>query len=275
MRLTLGNLDASAEVKDEGTVRSPQTGRDLHTATVRIRGSGDDKQQEVEELLKGQSTTLTDPESGRVYGFRLATSTTSNTGVWSFTLELTERENLLPTAVVVDGIRLIPTRYAESAEQDELITIQMRTKTQGEQTELLEDQLANWRAFRPVIREGVQDQPRSMRFGPVCTWSSHGEVTKYQLTLVEEGFDEINRRTATGKLVRALMSGPEKKNAEKLLLDLEAQVGALLAALEEAGVLDANATAAVRAREATPRAARRLLRVDDVDNQDWLSDEGD
>lgn len=274
MQLTLGNLTVSAEVEDEGTVRSPHTGRDLHTATVKIRGSGDDKQQELEELVHARATTLSDADSGRVYAFRLAGSMTSDHGSWSFTLKLTERENVVPTAVIVDGIRLVPTRYAESAEQDGLVTIQMRTETQGEQTELLASQLANWRAFRPVLREDVQDQPRSMRFG-LCTWSSHGAVTKHQLTLVEEGLDEINRRTVVGKLVRALMSGPEKKNTEKLLLDLEARVEALLVALEEGGVLDSNATAAVRVTEATPLAARRLLRVDDVDDEDWLSDEGD
>jgi hypothetical protein len=197
----------------------------------------------------------------------------SNTGAWSFTLELIERENVVPTAVIVDGIRLVPTRYTESANDEGLITIRMRTETQGEGTEVLEDQLANWTAFRPVLREGVQDQPRSMELGR-CIWSSHGEVTKHQLTLVEEGINEINRRSTKGKLIRAL-DGPEKKNAQKLVLDLEARVGALLGVLEERGVLDSDATAVLRATEATPRGARRLLRVDDVDDEDWVSDEYD
>lgn len=265
MRLTLGDMSGSAEVEREATLRSPHTGEQLHTATVRIRGAGSGRET-VQQQLDVPGAVVTDPDSGRVYRFRVAGSTDSSDGSWSFKLDLTEEEDVTPTAVIINGVRLTPTRYTEWAE-DGLVTILAQVQTEGQTTVALEDQLRRRSDFRPVVREGVQDEPRSMRFGQFA-WSRHGDITKYRLFLVEEGFDDL----PAAKAEKALYAPPEKRNVERLLLDLTARVDVLLDALEHRGVIDSDTRAALLAVEAEPESWLKLGRVDDVDNLFWIGE---
>lgn len=267
VRLTVGDMSGSAEVEHEATVRSPHTGEELHTATVRIRGAGTGWET-VQQQLEAPGAVVTDPDSGRVYHARVTQSMTSSDGSWSFALDLTEEEHVKPTALIIDGVRLTPVRYSESVTNG-VIIIETQVETKGQTTEALEGQLRRQREFRPVIREGVQGQPRSMRFGR-CAWSRHSDMTKYRLALVEEGFDDD--LSADAKLARDLYAPPEKQNVEQLLLDLGARFEALLDALDRRGVIDSDTREAVVGKKAEAGSWLKLVQVDDVDDEYWPGD---
>lgn len=46
--------------------------------------------------------------------------------------------------------------------------------------------------YFPVLRRGLDEAPRQMRFGG-CNWSDHGATVKYDLALIEKAYDEASK----------------------------------------------------------------------------------
>jgi hypothetical protein len=120
---------------------------------------------------------------------------------WSYTegitrylhdVELTEQEDLQPTAVMLDQLEITPYAYEERIEADGDLVIDLKTRLASPQHATLQAMILRCRAdasYFPVLRKGLQDTPRTTRFGK-CTWSAHDGEFKHNLILVEQVYDQ-------------------------------------------------------------------------------------
>jgi len=176
-------------------------------------------------------------------------------GEHRYTLILREAEELALEELVVDGVALHPYEYRESFNGDELT---IRAKLVGSRKEVLRLRaLLKTRDAFPVVRRGIQDEPREMRFG-VAEWSLHEGQIRYRLVLVDQGAD----LSAHPELVRV-----EVENTRAAAAFYMNFVENLAQLLEARGILPAEQIEAARAaaHEQVGQTRREFWRVPDVD----------
>ena len=127
-------------------------------------------------------------------------------GEHSYTLILRQAEELSLESLVVGDVELHPYAYREAVSGAELT---VWAKCVGSKTEVLRLRaLLKDRSSFPVIRHGISDQPRPMRFG-VAEWSEHEGRIKFRVIFVDRDADpgehpelvrieEENTRAAAG-----------------------------------------------------------------------------
>jgi hypothetical protein len=189
-------------------------------------------------------------------------STRDNRPLWHHTIEVEETENLNPTEVVLDGLTLHPYKYEERAEQDGIV-IQQRVSVDAARREELEirlrvDDHEPGRYF-DVVRVGLQENPRTMRFGR-CFWSEQGDETKYALTLVEKSIDDAKPEPFPEFY-------PEIPNMRSELALLRNLMTELLNSLVESGSLSPEQRSAIEDRANVGMWTRHwaLFKLDDID----------
>jgi hypothetical protein len=166
----------------------------------------------------------------------------------------TQSEQLNAREVELDGLRLAPTRYEEQANDDGSITIAMQATLSADDTDRLRELV--WEArpetrYRTVIRHGISEVPRSMRFGRVL-WQQLGDgQVAHDITLVDEAYDRNGDQSAFA----ALSGEPQVGNLIQYVTSLTAQLDALLAELARSGALDEAAVQ--RVRESASEANKR------------------
>ncbi len=172
----------------------------------------------------------------------------------SFSLSITEKEELSIHALVIDDLRVQPYEYVEEFSGNELMII-ARLRMAGEQNESLEAKIQEKEfSFFPVVREGIQGEPREMRFGR-CLWSTHDDYTKHEIVLVGKGGDKrppLNYPDHAARLQVTMLMGLIDE-----LNDLLKQKG-ILSSEELDGI---NA----RAMESNRKNDRSFYRLKDVD----------
>lgn len=108
-------------------------------------------------------------------------------GEHRYTLILRECEELNLEALVLDGLELHPYEYRE-----ELVGggLTIWAKLVGDEEDVLRlRRLLGSRDTVPVVRRGIQAEPREMHLG-VGEWSEQEDRIRYRLVLVEAGVDE-------------------------------------------------------------------------------------
>jgi hypothetical protein len=165
---------------------------------------------------------------------------------------------------VIDGVELVPYAYEETIEHDGAIVIDMKARVvdpaHTELQAMITRRDADYPSYFPVVRKGLQEAPRTMRFG-ACTWSAHDGEFKHNLVLVEDAYDR-------GEFKPLLpLDYPEGRRGREMAAKTSALVTELLRMLEAKGVLDADElrqlTAA--AEQQVEGLAREFLRMDDID----------
>jgi hypothetical protein len=165
-------------------------------------------------------------------------------------------EDLMPTRLHISDLSVEPYTYEEEFEGHALI-ITARVALSDEDGRRLKDLIAG-RNYYPVVREGVNDEVREMRFGQV-PWSQHGDTTKYLLTLVERPFDDEGPQPSLGE--------PQASNVERALASCVGIVDALLDTLVTRGILTGEERNEIRSKADTQTFEHRFgfSRVDDID----------
>lgn len=108
-------------------------------------------------------------------------------GEHRYTLILQECEELNLEALVVNGLELHPYEYRE-----ELVGggLTIWAKMMGDEEDVLTlRRMLGGRETVPVVRRGIQSEPREMRLG-VGEWAEQEERIQYRLVLVEDSVDE-------------------------------------------------------------------------------------
>lgn len=192
--LTIGDQSVRTVVEDEDVTTSLQTGRPLRTLRVGFDVQGNAPNDAiVEGLNSGDRITVDDGNTTASFEkTNNMWSHTSGANIYHHSIDLHEVEDIEPTSVELLGLDLVPYEYEERVDYGGIV-IEMKVRTTQTENELLEHH-SGMGDFFPVIRHGIEERPREMRFGK-CVWSEDGEHIKQYLVLVEKVFDEADSAT--------------------------------------------------------------------------------
>ena len=105
-----------------------------------------------------------------------------------------EVEELEIESLSISGLVLHPYFYEEEFDCDDL-SIKSRVMVSPEQDAILRMLMKDDEYFQ-VVRRGISDEPREMRFSNTILWSRHGDRFKYEIILVDRSYDERDRPLA-------------------------------------------------------------------------------
>ncbi|HET7322475.1 MAG TPA: hypothetical protein VFI96_08285 [Longimicrobiaceae bacterium] len=193
--LQLGSeIAAPVLIRKRTAERSPHTGREL----VQLHGwiTTDDAAQHstLNDILAGvddRSVTATDG-AGEFAGKWCVSwnSYAESGGVHTYTVLLREAEDLSLDALLLGGLELHPYEYREAVVEGGL-TISAKVLGSEADVRTLRALFTGQESF-PVVRRGIQDEPREMRLG-VAEWSPFEDGVKYRLVMVDAGLNEEMR----------------------------------------------------------------------------------
>ena len=139
-------------------------------------------------------------EMGNVTGkWRIANSSFCSLGAennpeYHHEIQIEELEELKLETLSINGLTLSPYFYEEEFDCDDL-SIRSRVMVTPEQDARLRILMREGGIFQ-VIRRGINDEPREMRFSNTILWSRHGNRFKYEIILVDKSYDERDRPLA-------------------------------------------------------------------------------
>jgi len=246
------------------TIDSPHTGRPLRRLSSDITIPAADARLLATIL---QAPQLVD-EHGAEWSGRIETESYRDVqGLHNLRIGWEEQEQLQADAVEFEGLSLRPLRYEEIIDDDAL-TISFRARLTSTETETLRG-LQQFRAkddrYFLVVRRGVSDQPRRMRFGRVLWHALEGGDVEHEITLAEDVYD-MTPRTA----FRALAGEPQVGHLLSTVEQLLGERDALLDVLKSGGVFDDAAVERVHQAGAAARGVSRyrFYEVDDISEWD-------
>ena len=271
--LELGGIQVPATIEQAETFRSPHTGRDLRRLRVRFVIEDETTNDRVVDALQAHQAVTLPTGAGQRTAFEPGKHSWSySNGITSHTsydhqVELTEQEQLQPSAVALDQIEITPYAYEERFDDDTGIVIDLKTRVDSTthatlQAMVLQD-AESYPSYFPVVRKGLQETPRMMRFGK-CTWSAHDPEFKHNLVLVEQVLDERGPDPFA-----LLLNYPEERRTRQVAAKAHAFVTELLRVLEAKGVLDPDDVQQLNAAAEQNRKelAREFFRMDDIDSE--------
>jgi hypothetical protein len=228
IRLKIEDQVTVAEILDQHTVISQNTGKELFQLEVKFKVHENHRNLYTAALGKGTATLLS-PEGDSTKDITVGVyekqhSYTVGQSIQLCTWLLSEREELKLESLQIGDMTLTPYKYEDHFDLNALIctTCMIVDATTYEN-------LRNLPAYFPVIRKGISDEPRSMRLGLVL-WSSDDEETfKVKATLVEESYDK------NGRALNLLE--PMFTNVMQQLAVTSARFTQLLNVLEAKGIL--------------------------------------
>ncbi len=250
------------DVQRVSAVQSPHTGRsliELHTVTTTSERADHDRLVRALRDVTTRTVRSVEPWEHGVVRWRVSwNSYAESGGVRSYMLILQEDEELSLRALVVDNVELHPYEYREEISDEGELTIW--AKLVGSKTQVFRLRaLLNTQDPFPVVRHGIQNEPRSMRFG-VAEWSEHEGRIKVRLVLV----DRDAHRADHPEVLRIA-----RENQQAAVAFYMNFVERLADVLETRGLLSAAEIEAAReaAREAPWQARQEFWRVPDVDQR--------
>lgn len=246
------------------TFESPHTHQQLQRLEASFSVLGDIEASRVRDAITGREPIGIDPDTGR--RFRVVSSSYSyhDSSSTNFVVELQETELLEPISLDIGGIPVVPTRYSEEPAQGGIV-VNALVAVSDDVAERLEDLIVDGPLYFEVVREGVEEGARSMRFGQ-CLWSTEEEGRAYLLVLVEEGVDH-----ATGRGPGLFQ--PTLARIEEAVAELSGLVRTMGDRLVAADVFESSDWASILAAVSDPssvnRERRRFQEADDVERH-WM-----
>ena len=254
-----GGFTIKAERLNRETVTSLHTGKDLFRIDAQFFASERQKD-EVNAAREDKAAVLitTDdpPREIPITIQQKLYSYTDGRSQQTYTWTLIEKEEFSLTSIELAGVVLTPYKYEEEFGQQSL-TINMRVETD----DAARQKLRELPLYFPVIRRGISDEPRSMRFGQTLWSTDDAGKSKFRYVLVDESYD------ATGG--HGFLE-PQFSNVQDHLAIATERLAKLIDVLETKGLIskeDADKIIEVP-DEAFWQRKREYARVDDLD--DWL-----
>ncbi|MFK0119578.1 hypothetical protein [Streptomyces sp. NPDC090994] len=247
---------------------SPHSGRPLRRYALRLHVP-DERHQELDAELRAAAAADGDPLRGTDAAWRVAEGwTAASQGrrpeIYVYRIEIQEIEVLHPTALEIEGLRLVPAKYRERADED-VLTVTAVADVTGADDQRLERLLSTPGAWYEVTRRGISDTPVRMRFGR-CVWQRTGEGTRRHHLELVAGED----RPSAAPPETALAGQPRLDRAVERLMAHTDALARLLKELHTQGVLSDSAVRAVEAaaapRPLTPGERRELSRTERLDD---------
>lgn len=257
------NLSFPIEGASE-SVASPFTGRDLRKlkTVVPVASPAVDL---VKSLLA--SSPLADADGALWSGSLDMESYTAENGPHTLTITWSEWERVHADTVEFEGLALVPTRYEERDDGEGVLIVSFQANLSPDETEIFRGLLASsigHQLYWPVVRRGVSDDPRTMRFGRILWQTLEDGGFAHDITLVDEAHDADESSALLG-----LGGEPQVSNLIDQLLALRMQFERLLDEVQRSGVLTPQTVDAVRAGGKESGAARRYSFFEVSDLSKW------
>lgn len=277
-RLRLGDGEVRLHVKELSEERSYSTGRGLRRVKAEATLYAEQDAAGIAALeaaiARDDPVEVVD-EAGEARWFELHQRTLSYSNGYpdrDYVLELTEVEVLECQALLIDGRTFVPFGYSEKVddvtgeigEQLKALIIDAKVRLTEDELDWLWDRKGQREPDRyfPVVRQGVTDDPRRMRFGRIL-WDRKDGVRAH-VVLVEETYDLDPRNW------RPLLSRPDEEGMREQFLELQEQVDRLFEVLVSREVMTSEEVANLKMPDAAAswRRERSLYEVDDIDKWD-------
>jgi len=265
MYLDLGGKEMPAELENESTFRSKHTGRELKRVQVRVVEREKQAHERLLEILQmGRKEGINSTDGmGKVlskWKVRNNSYSYSESGYDSnyyHSIELEEMERLEVTSLKVGGLELHPYSYDEKFDDDALI-IEAKVLLSESQYTGLKEIMKKMRYF-PVIRYGIAEEPREMRFG-LTRWSEHEHGVKHELLLIDKSYD------ATKEKIKGFFD-PEMFRMQDMIAEYTEILDELVSTLTNKGLLSIEEVDHIRARalERVWDRKREFYRIKDID----------
>lgn len=198
MLIKLGDNQINlGDVEYDESLISKHTGNELErfSFTIRVKGNKKEMLEEVITNSKNDGVFAVDNTGGIQKEYKITNHSYSYNGnftdeetIYTYSLKLEQIEKLEIKQLVIAGIKLSPYKYSEK--YDNGIIIDTCVRLSNEETEQIKNAIGENKYFE-VIREGISQEPKTMRFGKTI-WSEDGEFTKKSWVLVENIYDEKN-----------------------------------------------------------------------------------
>jgi hypothetical protein len=182
------------EIRRRTHYRSAHTGRELPELHAWVSTADPETHRWLTMALRriGDGVARArDPETGLPARWQISwNSYGESRGVHSYTLILREAEELTLECLLLDGHEVHPYEYRESVVGGGLTLWAKMVGTRGDVTRI--SRLIRTRSTFPVVRQGIQDEPREMRLG-VAEWSEYEDRIKYRLVLLDREITDTTR----------------------------------------------------------------------------------
>lgn len=135
--LELAGIQVTATIDNAESFPSPHTGRQLERLQVRFAVDGEATNDQIIKALEANQEVTLLQDAGQRVSFK------PDKNSWSYTegiaryrhdLELTEQEDLQPTAVVLGQLEITPYVYEERIEADGDLGIDLKTRLDSSST---------------------------------------------------------------------------------------------------------------------------------------------
>jgi hypothetical protein len=269
MNLDLNGLESRQKVTNRSKFTSQSTGSELDRLTVDIVVSGDKSNDKLLDIItKGREKGLNSIDKQHnlekqwkivndswSYGITEETAAITD---YFHTLELEELEVLKLETLKIGDLKLQPYVYSEKFVDKYLIIDPASVMvTRGDVAQLKGMILKD--AYYPVVRTGINPEPREMRFGKVL-WSEHENNIKFKLILVEKGYDELVKFPA--------LNEPELSNLMQIVAENSEKLKELLAVLNSKGFLHSRDIQPINLKSKANawKTLQLFTRVNDIDN---------
>jgi hypothetical protein len=198
-----------AYIRRRTVAHSPHTGRELQELHGWVTTSDPEIHRWLSTALRGHGDGLVRSvdSSGETSGrWQLSWNSYGEAaGVHTYGLILREAEDLTLESLQIDNMELHPYEYREEILEEGLTIWAKVVGTHADVTRV--NRLIRTRTSFPVVRRGINNEPREMRLG-VAEWSEYEDRIKYRLVLVD-------REVSEG--VRAEMSRLQEQNTRAAL----------------------------------------------------------
>jgi hypothetical protein len=256
MRFQLADDVFQPDVTKIDRFASRSTGREQRRISIRFRTGETGARKRIDSFQTGAVLTGIDdapPSRWR----KIGTSSSMNDGRssnWVHLWEIEEMENLMPSVLIINDLRLSPERYAERWDGERLDLHALVSLNAAEHSALKRMIAADDGVF--VTRSGISEEVRTMEIqrGP---WSEHEGSFRWLIRL-QDPPEESERRPSAGFLEMG-----RTHHSVPYLLALVEEMGNLLVTK---GVLSEAEQKSLKDRAIERRGERavEMLKVDDV-----------
>jgi hypothetical protein len=258
IEIKIGESNIVADVTEQGSFTSAATDKPLLRIGVQFSSYGEQQKQTVLDFVTNKEpVTIRGNEKKfkigkHSYNYRDGSESTT------FNWELLELEELKLDKLVLNGWEIAPYKYKETFDSDGVLTSVFRV----ELSESGERQLRELPDYFPVIRKGINETPREMRFGQVLWSKSDAGNYRMEVYLVDKLYDELGRRIALGE--------PRANNVGRRAASTAIRLSALVDILQAKGVITSEEAENVRAVDQN-ELDRKMHEHDSVKDLDtWL-----
>lgn len=266
MYIDFSGKELAVDLEEESTFTSKHTGKELKRVRLGLIAHTPRAHGKLLVSIKHAEREGIDSTdgSGKVTGsWKIADSSffllgNESSPEYYHVIEIEEVEELKVDELALNDLALSPYFYEEEFDCDDLSIKARVIVTQSQDRQLRE--MIEASDYISVVRGGLCDLPREMRFSRTILWSRHKEGIKYELILVDKSYDERDRPLSR-------LFQPQMSRMQEMVAIQAEMIEGMMAVLQEKGLIDAEEIERIRSKAASRASdqAREFFRVEDID----------